>query len=156
MTGDKALHFSDEVTLSASREAVWDVLNDAQAVGQCVPGLREVEVYDDGRSFGGTARIALGANALSFPARVTWMEREAPNGGRLQAFVTFAGYEIVGNGAVQLAPSGNGGVVLSWTADVALPEKLGDNALMLQMARSFAGRFIQEFFRCLQARLASV
>lgn len=150
------MEFADSMDLNAPCQKVWDTLSDAQTVGRCIPGLQTLEIYEEGRSFGGETRISVGSSSLKFPARVTWLEQNAPHGGRLQAVVTVAGYEIEGAGEVLLTELGNEGTRLSWEADVVMPEKLADNVLVKQMAKMFATRFIQDFFHCLQSRLASV
>jgi len=150
------MNFSDMVTVGASRSRVWQVLSDAQAIGPCVPGLQEVEVYDDGLSFGGKAQIKVGSSTLSFPAHVAWIEQDAPNAGSLRATAALAGYEIEGHGTITLSEDEEGRTTLAWEANVVIPEKLAANALMVQMARLFATRFFQGFFQCVQSRLESV
>ncbi len=150
------MQFSNRMILTAPRERVWQALVDVQVVGPCVPGMQELEVYDGGRAFGGQTRIVMGSSSLSFPARVSWVEQNEPHGGRLEAAVTIAGYEIVGAGSVSLLPAQNDSTTLSWQADVLIPEKLAENALVKQMARMFAARFIEQFFHCLQQRLGDV
>lgn len=150
------MEFKDTVLLAAPRDRVWQTLNDPDEIGGCIPGLETVEVYDEGRAFGGQASIKVGSSALRFPARVAWIEQTAPSGGRLQASATLAGYEIEGQGAVTLDENGEGETTLSWEASVVIPDELAENPLMAQMARMFAGRFLKGFFECVEARLASV
>lgn len=150
------MEFNDTVLLAASRERVWQALNDPQEIGRCIPGLDTVEIYDDGRAFGGQASIKVGSSALTFPARISWVEQDAPHGGRLRAAAVLAGYDVEGQGAVTLEENQDGETTLTWQADVVIPEELADNPLLAQMARMFATRFLQGFFQCVQARLASV
>ena len=132
------------------------MLDDPEAMGSCVPGMQEVEVFDGGLSFGGKARLKLGATSISFPARVSWLERTLPDGGRLRASATLMGYEIEGETAVWLKRDGGGGTIFSWQVDVAIPEQLASSAILLQVAHTLAARFVEDFFRCVKARLESV
>ena len=150
------MQFSDAITVSADLQHVWNVLDDPYAIGACVPGLEEVEVYDEGLSFGGKAHLKVGSSTLAFPARVTWVDQNAPHGGRLRAVVALAGYEIEGQGAIMLSNSADGQTTVAWEAEVVIPEKLAENALVVQMARLFATRFFQDFFACVQGRLGAV
>lgn len=150
------MEFNDTILVAASRERVWQALSNPEEIGPCIPGLETVEIYDEGRAFGGQASVKLGSSALTFPARVAWIEREAPNGGRLQASARLAGYDIKGEGVVTLDENGKGETTLRWQADVVVPDELAENPLMAQMARMFAGRFLKGFFECVEARLASV
>lgn len=150
------MQFSDTVSLNVAPDRVWETLVDPYAIGSCLPGLQEVEVFDEGRSFGGEARIELGAASVSFPAKVTWVEQNAPQGGRLRATATLMGHEILGDGTVTLQADGAGKSTMAWQVDVTVPPVLAGNAIMMQMARTFATRFIQAFFACVQAHLSSV
>lgn len=150
------MQFNDKVLLAASRDRVWQALNDPEEIGRCIPGLETVEIYEDGRAFGGQASIRVGSSALSFPARVTWVEKDIPHGGSLRATAVLAGYIIEGQGAVTLMERQAGETTLSWNADVVIPDTLAENPLMIQMARMFATRFFKGFFQCVQARLESV
>lgn len=152
----QAMQFSDSLTVSAPIDRVWSMLIDAHSIGSCIPGLENLEIDEENASFGGIARINLGATALAFPARITWVEQIAPQGGRLRAQVKVAGYEIVGNGTVDLSSHESDGTAINWRANVIMPEQLAGNKLMVQTARMFAGRFIQSFFGCLLERLAAV
>lgn len=150
------MDFSDEVIIDVPRQRVWDLLNDSQSLAGCIPGLSEVEVYDGGSAFGGTAQLELGSRALRFPARVAWVERNVPDGGKLRASATLAGFQIEGDGTVSVREHDPGATRLSWMATVTIPESLADNPLLLQMARAFAARFVKGFFECVQSRLKSV
>ena len=150
------MQFSDVVNIGAPRERVWTVLMDPYTIGPCVPGLTDVEVYDGGTSFGGQASIRMGSTALTFPTRVTWVEQNAPQGGRLLASAVLAGYEIEGRGNIVLAEGETGETALAWDAAVIMPAKLAENPIMVQMVRMFATRFIEGFFQCVQARLETV
>jgi carbon monoxide dehydrogenase subunit G len=150
------MQFSDEFMIELPRDEVWAVLRDPRALGACIPGLQDLEVSDGGNAFGGTAMLDLGATKFRVPAQVTWLEQNAPAGGRLQASATLAGYEIEGSGNVNLVERGPDRTQLSWEAQVTIPGPLADNPLMGQVARSFAARFIKSLFDCVQARLESV
>lgn len=150
------MQLSDTVILDATPDRVWATLVDAHAIGSCIPGVQEVEIYDGGRSFGGEARINLGATSLSFPARATWIEQDAPYGGRLRASVTPMGHEISAVSTMRLQANGPGKTTMAWQVDVELPPELAGNVIVMQMAKPFAQRFIRAFFECVQTRLAPV
>jgi hypothetical protein len=150
------MRFADTVSVNAPREQVWATLVDPYAIGACVPGLQALEVDEDGKSFGGEARLQVGGASLVFPARVSWVEQDAPCGGTLRASAVLGGFAIEGNGVVALAANGEGMTTVEWEVVVQFPEKLAGNAIMMKMARPFAARFIEAFFHCVQGRLESV
>lgn len=150
------MQFNDTVVLAASRDRVWQALNNPQEIGRCIPGMESVEVYEEGRAFGGQASIKVGSSALTFPARLTWIEKNAPHGGRLKAAAVLAGHDFEGQGKVILDENEDGQTTLSWQVDVVVPDALANNPLTAQMARMFATRFLKGFFECVEAFLASV
>ena len=126
-----------------------------------MPGLESVEILEPGKAFGGTARVGVGSLEVEFPARVEWVEQHALEGGRLRALAEVAGYEIAGEGTLSLADAeatadGPPGTHVTWSATVVLPEALAQNPVSAQMVKTVAGRFIKNFFECIQTRLISV
>lgn len=149
------MQFEDEVVVDSPREQVWTFLLDPYALGGCVPGVEEVEIFESGRAFGGIGRISFGSLEVKFPARVEWVEQDELRGGRLRALARVVGHEIEGEGTLNLTDEG-AGTRLAWSASVLLPEALTENPFTAQMGQTVAVRFIKNFFECIQTRLANV
>lgn len=149
------MQFEDEVVIGSPREQVWAFLLDPYALGGCVPGLEEVKIFEPGRAFGGTARIAFGSLVVKFPARVEWLEQDELRGGRLRVLAQVAGHPLEGQGALELADESEG-TRLAWSARVTLPEALTENPFTAQMAQTVAVRFIKNFFECIKTSLKNV
>lgn len=150
------MEFQDTVVLAAPRTAVWAFLLDPHELGQCLPGLEEVEILEPDRAFGGVATLNVAGGSFQLPARLEWVERDAMRSGRLRALTEVGGHPIQGNGVIELDDTPEGGTRLSWTAGIVIPEALNSNPMLLQIARSVARQFITAFFNCIEAKLEMV
>lgn len=150
------MEFEDTVLLAAPRTAVWEFLLNPHELGECLPGLEKVEIFEPDRVFGGLATLNVAGGSVQLPARVEWVEREAMRGGRLRALTEVAGQPIEGDGVIELEDTPDGGTQLFWAADVVIPPAFADNPLLLQVARGIAAQFINAFFNCIQAKLEMV
>lgn len=150
------MEFQDTVVLAAPRSAVWEFLLDPYELGECLPGLEKVEVFEQDRVFGGTATLNVAGSNVQFPARVEWVERDNRRGGRLRALIEVAGHPIEGDGVIKLEDTAEGGTELFWKAGVVVPPAFSSNPMLLQIAQGVASQFIKAFFRCVQAKLEKV
>lgn len=150
------MEFEDSVVLAAPRAAVWEFFLDPYELGECLPGVEKVEVFEPDRVFGGVATLNVAGGSVQLPARVEWLEREAMHGGRLRAMTKVAGLSVAGDGVIELKDTPEGGTHLSWTAGVVVPPAIGDNPILLQVARGVVTQFINAFFECIRAKLEAV
>jgi carbon monoxide dehydrogenase subunit G len=149
------MEFSDIVTLNAPPETIWLLLEDAENLVSCVPGLDQYEALDSGKGFRGTVSLPFGGSGLQLPAQVEWIEQRAPHQGKLRAAARLSDQEIVGTGVFELEEMGEGATQLLWSATVEVPQALGENRFLAQLVQNFAVRFVEKFFRCLQLQVAS-
>jgi carbon monoxide dehydrogenase subunit G len=141
--------------VAAPRQDVWTFLADAEKLSSCVRGLETAEIDADGLGFGGPATLALGNQALRFPARVAWLQQQPPEGGRLRAGAQVAGHEFSGEGTIQLTEAGSGTEV-QWHLDIILPSSLQENRVLAQMVHNVATMVLDAFFACVQERLREI
>ena len=149
------MHFSDVVTLNAPPTTIWLLLEDAQNLVSCVPGLDQFEVLGSNKGFRGTVSLPFGASGFQLPAQVEWVEQQEPYWGKLRAAAWLSGQEIVGTGIFELEEMGGGVTQLSWSATVEAPPALGENRFLAQLVHNFAVRFVKNIFSCLQLQIAS-
>ena len=73
------MELTGEQLIPASRQAVWDALNDPEALKACIPGCQElVATGDDG--FEATVQAKVGPVKAKFKGAVTLSNIDAPNG----------------------------------------------------------------------------
>ena len=147
------MEFADTIRVSAPRRRVWSFLSDPHALGGCIPGLDQVEIFEPDGAFGGTATFQLGSRELRVPARVEWGEQEPPRRGRLHAAIELNGLVTQVDGDVSLQAVAAQETEISWRAQVDVPEALASNTMLVSIGQNMALRFIKTVLECLQERL---
>jgi carbon monoxide dehydrogenase subunit G len=120
-----AMTMSGEVQLAASRDVVWEKLNDPAVLKSCIPGCEELETTEDG-GFRATAKIKVGPVSARFKGKVTLSDLDPPNG-----------YKISGEGEGGVAGFAKGG------ATVALSDKDGGTLLTYNVEAQIGGKLAQ-------------
>jgi uncharacterized protein len=120
-----AMTMSGEVQLAASREVVWEKLNDPAVLKSCIPGCEELEATDEG-GFRATAKIKVGPVSARFKGKVTLSDLDPPNG-----------YKITGEGEGGVAGFAKGAAV------VALTDKDGGTLLTYNVEAQIGGKLAQ-------------
>ncbi len=78
-----AMKMQGEVELPASREIVWEKLNDPEVLKACIPGCESLEKTSD-TSFQAVAKNKIGPVSATFKGRVELADLDPPNGYRIQ------------------------------------------------------------------------
>ena len=120
-----AMTMSGEVQLAASRNVVWEKLNDPAVLKSCIPGCEELETTEEG-GFRATAKIKVGPVSARFKGKVTLSDLDPPNG-----------YKISGEGEGGVAGFAKGG------ATVALTDKDGGTLLTYNVEAQIGGKLAQ-------------
>jgi carbon monoxide dehydrogenase subunit G len=120
-----AMTMNGEVQLPASREVVWEKLNDPSVLKKCIPGCEELTRSGDNQ-FQAVAKMKIGPVSARFGGRVTLSELDPPNG-----------YRISGDGEGGVAGFAKGG------ASVALSEKDGGTLLTYTVEAQIGGKLAQ-------------
>jgi carbon monoxide dehydrogenase subunit G len=136
------------VELKAPKELVWDKLNDAQVLKECIPGCESLESEGDA-GFRAIAKIKIGPVSARFMGVVTLSDIDAPNG-----------YKISGSGEGGLAGFAKGGAIVSLAEDGAVTRlsyivdaQIGGKLAQLgqRLIAGTAKKLADEFFKKLAA-----
>jgi carbon monoxide dehydrogenase subunit G len=120
-----AMTMSGEVLLAASRDVVWEKLNDPVVLKRCIPGCEELTRSGD-NEFQAVAKMKVGPVSARFGGRVTLSDLDPPNG-----------YRISGEGEGGVAGFAKGG------ATVALAEKDEGTLLTYNVEAQIGGKLAQ-------------
>ena len=74
-----AMTMNGEVHLPASREVVWEKLNDPAVLRKCIPGCEELARSAENQ-FQAVAKMKVGPVSARFGGRVTLSDLDPPNG----------------------------------------------------------------------------
>jgi uncharacterized protein len=108
---------------AASRETVWDVLNDPARMAKIMPGVESFDVEDD-RHWRANIAIPLGLGALRMHIDFEKTDERQPDYARLRAKGTGVGALLSMNTSFNLSEEGNG-THMRWQADVRVAGPVG-------------------------------
>ena len=146
------MKLSGEYHIPASRQTVWEALNDPQTLQACLPGCEELEKVSDSEL---TARITtkIGPVKATFTGKVTLADLDPPNSYTLKGEGQggAAGFAS-GSAAVTLSEQ-DGGTLLQYSVEAKVGGKLAQigSRLIDSVTKKLAG----QFFGALVERLSS-
>ena len=120
-----AMIMNGEVLLPASREVVWERLNDPGVLKECIPGCEEL-IKSGNNQFQAVAKMKVGPVSARFKGRVTLSDFDPPNS-----------YKISGEGEGGVAGFAKGG------ATVALADREGGTLLTYNVEAQIGGKLAQ-------------
>jgi carbon monoxide dehydrogenase subunit G len=140
------MKLTGEQTIAASRQRVWECLNDPEVLKQCIPGCQTLEKTSDER-FDATVAIKIGPIGARFVAAVTLSDFDPPNA-----------YVITGEGKagpagfakvsahVKLADAADG-TLLAYEADADVGGRMGQvgGAIIEATAKQWVNTFFKRF-----------
>jgi len=124
--------------LSASKQQVWDKLNDVDVLKRCIPGCQDLEQVGDDK-LKATVGLKVGPINAKFNGDVTLSDMNAPNS-----------YRISGSGKGGAAGSATGG------ANVSLADNDGGTELSYDVDAKVSGKIAQLGARLIDATAASL
>ncbi|CAN7379459.1 carbon monoxide dehydrogenase subunit G [Phenylobacterium sp. LjRoot225] len=119
------MKMTGEQRIAASRQAVWEALNDPEVLKQCIPGCQSLEREADER-LKATVAIKVGPIGAKFAGAVTLSDLDPPNA-----------YRISGEGQGGVAGFAKGG------AEVRLVDDEGATRLTYDVQAQVGGRLAQ-------------
>jgi carbon monoxide dehydrogenase subunit G len=127
------MDMTGERRIAASRQAVWEALNNPDVLKQSIPGCETLEKVSDSE-FKATANVKIGPISARFSGRVELTDIDPPNG-----------YRIGGEGQGGVAGFAKGG------ATVALTDDGADTLLRYDVKAQVGGKIAQLGARLIDA-----
>ena len=122
---ETVMQMTGQYRIEASRQAVWEALNDVEVLRACIPGVEEIEKTSD-TSFAAKVRAKVGPVSARFAGEVTLSDLDPPNG-----------YTIAGEGKGGAAGFAKGG------AKVRLEDDGGATLLNYDVDAQVGGKLAQ-------------
>jgi uncharacterized protein len=127
------MEMQGERRIPAPRQAVWQKLNDPEALKECIPGCQEIEKTSD-TEFVAKVRAKVGPVSANFTGKVTLSDLNPPQG-----------YTISGEGQGGVAGFAKG------SAKVALDEEGSETVLRYGVQAQVGGKLAQIGSRLIDA-----
>ena len=141
------MNLSGEHYIPASRQSVWDALNDPEVLKACLPGCEALEKISD-TDMTATITIKIGPVKATFNGAVTLSDLDPPNGYTLngEGQGGTAGFAS-GIAKVNLVDGEHGGTQLTYSVEAKVGGKLAQigSRLIDSVAKKLAGKFFETF-----------
>ena len=148
-----AMTMQGEVSLPASRQSVWEKLNDPEVLKQCIPGCQELEKTGE-NGFRAIAKIQVGPVSATFKGNVELTDIDPPNGYRIsgQGEGGIAGF-AKGGANVSLKDGPDGGTILVYDVEANVGGKIAQlgGRLIDGVAKKNADAFFAKFAEIVKA-----
>lgn len=140
------------ILFQISKQSLFEVLTDGEALAPCVPGVKSLEVVDPGRTFNIVAQARFGTIEPELKLRVTFTLLEPPNCARLKIRGRGASSHVGASSYIDLFDRPGGATEMRWSFTYSVFGQLASigNRLMQQafdrMHREFIAN-VQELVR---------
>ena len=141
-----AMTMNGEVHLPASREVVWEKLNDPAVLRKCIPGCEELARSAENQ-FQAVAKMKVGPVSARFGGRVTLSDVDPPNGYRISGEGEGGVAGFAKGGATVALAEKDGGTLLTYTVEAQIGGKLAQlgQRLISGSAKKLADQFFVSF-----------
>ena len=150
-----AMTMTGEVQLPASRETVWQKLNDPDTLKATIPGCESLEKVSD-TAFQAVAVTKIGPVKARFKGKVRLSDLDPPNGYKIsgEGDGGVAGF-AKGGAVVALAPKDDG-TLLTYNVEAQIGGKLAQlgQRLVNGAAKKMADQFFEKFAAAVAAPVA--
>lgn len=141
------MQINDSQRIPASRQRVWDALNNPDILRQCIPGCQSLEMLAANEMMA-TVVLKVGPVKATFGGKVTLSDLDPPSSYRISGEGSggIAGF-AKGGAAVKLSEDGSEATILSYEVDAQIGGKLAQlgGRLIDSTARKLAGQFFASF-----------
>ena len=135
--------------LSASRQTVWEVINDPAEMAKLMPGVQSFEVKDD-RHWTAKVKVPLGLGALAMTMNFEKLEERAPEFASMRSKGTGVGALMDMTTSFTLTETGDG-TSMAWEADVKIAGPVG--AMGQRVLQPIVNQQVQQVLAALEKRV---
>jgi carbon monoxide dehydrogenase subunit G len=140
------MQMDGERLIAATRERVWEALNDTEILKACIPGCESIERLSE-TEMTATAKVKIGPMSARFGGRVTLSELDPPNGYTISGEGQGGAAGFAKGGATVALTEQEGGTLLSFTVQAQVGGKMAQIGARLidATAKSLADKFFTNF-----------
>ena len=138
---------NDSQRIPASKQKVWEALNNPDVLKQCIPGCQSLEMSAP-NEMTATVVLRVGPVKATFGGKVTLSDLDPPNSYRISGEGSggIAGF-AKGGADVVLTPAEDGTTLLKYTSNVDVGGKIAQlgGRLILATSKKLTGEFFSKF-----------
>jgi carbon monoxide dehydrogenase subunit G len=140
------MKMTGEQRIAASRQRVWDALNDPEILKQCIPGCQSLE-KESAERMKATVAIKVGPIGARFAGAVTLSDLDPPNGYLITGEGQGGAAGFAKGGAKVKLVDDASGTLLSYEVDAQVGGRLAQlgGAIIDATAKQLAGQFFKKF-----------
>lgn len=141
-----AMKMTGEVQLDATRDYVWEKLNDPEVLKICIPGCQSLEKSSD-TEFAAVVVAKIGPVKATFKGRVRLSDLDPPNGYKISGEGEGGVAGFAKGGAIVTLAQAEAGTVLSYDVEAQIGGKLAQlgQRLVNGVAKKMADEFFEKF-----------
>lgn len=151
------MKMTGEQHIAASRQRVWEALNDADVLRQCIPGCQSLDKEADDR-FSAIAEVKIGPIGARFKGNVSLTDLDPPNGYTIagQGNGGIAG-SAKGSAKVRLSDAEGGGTTVSYDVDADVGGRMAQlgGPIIDATAKQLAAKFFAKFGEVVSGQAAA-
>jgi carbon monoxide dehydrogenase subunit G len=140
------MEMAGEQRISASRQRVWEALNDPEILRASIPGCQSLD--NDGDRYNAVAEVKIGPIGARFKGTVALSDLDPPNGYTItgQGNGGVAG-NARGGARVRLSDDAGGGTIVSYNVDAEVGGRMAQlgGPIIDATAKQLAGKFFSRF-----------
>ena len=152
------MDMSGQHTIAATRQIVWEALNDPDVLKECIPGCEEIEKTGD-TGFTAKVSVKVGPVKAKFSGQVTLSDIDPPNGYIISGEGKGGAAGFAKGGAKVRLQEADGGAstVLDYDVNASIGGKLAQIGARLidSTAKKYANDFFEKFSEIATSRGAS-
>lgn len=145
------MQFDGIVQIKAPQDKVWNYLTDPNAVSQCAPGLKSVDIIIPEKQFKVVGGVSFGSVQVTFDTQVELVELDPPTHSKVKAHGTAPGSAVDITGDMFLSSLPDNSTQLKWNADVVLVGTIA--SLASRLMGVVTKKLSAAFFDCLKKKL---
>jgi len=149
------MEISGEYIVPASRELVWELLNDADVLKQCIPGCEEI-IQKGEDEFSARVVLKIGPVKAKFGGEVRLSDKVYPQSYRISGEGKGGIAGFAKGGANVVLAEVEGGTQLNYEVDAQIGGKIAQlgSRLIVATSKKLAGRFFDKFCEIATERAA--
>lgn len=145
------MHLNGSYTFKASRQQVWDSIQNPDVIAQCMPGCERFEPLGEDR-YEASMKLGIGPIRGVYTGQIHLRDRDEPERYRMDVEGGGGPGSMKGGGLLELREE-NGETIVTYEGDAQVSGKIASVGQRLLSVS--AKQLINQFFKCMERKLSA-